>query len=97
MEETATYEGMDFPALVLQNLQESSVKVSLYPFFCLFSLFVCFLFFFVLFLLFFLLLLFFVFCFFCKGSLNSTLTISKVIEKDKIEQNDHKIKFKVAK
>ena len=81
MEETATYEGMNFPALVIQNLQESSVKVRLYPFFCLF---VC-------------LFLFLFFFFFCKGSLNSTLTISKVIEKDKIEQNNQKINFKVAK
>ena len=80
MEETATYEGMDFPALVIQNLQESSVKVRLYPFFV--CLFVCFC---------------FCFFFFCKGSLNSTLTISKVIEKDKIEQNNQKINFKVAK
>ena len=39
----------------------------------------------------------FCFFFFCKGSLNSTLTISKVIEKDKIEQNNQKINFKVAK
>ena len=54
-------------------------------------LFVC------LFLFFFVLLFLFLFFVFCKGSLNSTLTISKVIEKDKIEQNNQKINFKVAK